>query len=336
MEDAFIDALMEAQKQGLQTDNGSFKNAGWQIALEAIRGRTAQTIDVKQVKTKWDTLKQDWKTWRAFKEHTGLGWDREKGVPTAEPEILEAYFQSNPRARKFRDKPIPYAEQLQALLDGAMATGEESHTIAAAIHIIQGEAENRLNDDDFDSDVEESYEWPESPSLPTIDAPSISLQSPGDLATTPDSTASNPSLVVTNTGNRSNTTSSLRHRKRSQTNAAEADLRRRKRTGGVVLADAIHDTVDELKQSNKLWADQLAQQESVATRQWQKQEDANSRVANVLVTEFDDLSVEEQAFINSVLENPSKASLFLAWTLERRRDWVNQALSQRYQGLDLG
>jgi Myb/SANT-like DNA-binding domain len=56
MEDAFIDALIEAQKQGFQTDNGSFKNAGWQIALEVIRGRTAQTIDVKQVKTKWDTL----------------------------------------------------------------------------------------------------------------------------------------------------------------------------------------------------------------------------------------------------------------------------------------
>src|SRR4029077_10966097 len=70
-------------------------------------------------------FKLDWKAWRHFVDQSGHGWDAEKGVPTAEPDVLEAYFEAHPRARKFRNKPIPYAEQLQTLLHGALATGED-------------------------------------------------------------------------------------------------------------------------------------------------------------------------------------------------------------------
>lgn len=59
MEDALIDALMEAQRQGLQTDNASFKSAGWQLALEAVARCTTQPVEAKQVRSKWDTFKAD-------------------------------------------------------------------------------------------------------------------------------------------------------------------------------------------------------------------------------------------------------------------------------------
>jgi hypothetical protein len=337
MEDALIDTLMEAQTQGLNTDNASFKPAGWQMALEAVKRCTNQPIEVKQIKSKWDTFKADWKAWKAFIGHTGFGWDAEKGVPTTEPEVLEAYFQSNPRTRKFRDRPIPYADQLQIILEGAVTTGEDTRSITGAILASQVALEQRLNNDnsDVDSETEETYEWPESPLHAAVATPSVPL-----LATTQIQTDDNSAILADLTAarlpsvsldratpttdpspasNRSNTESSLRQRKRSQKNAAEADSRKRKKTSGYALADAIHATADVLKDSNKLMADQLVQQG-----------DISSRIASVIVTEFNDLLVEEQAFVNSVLENKGKASLFLAWTLEQRKIWVDQVLSQRH------
>src|SRR4029077_6387173 len=90
------------------------------MALEAVQAVTNQLVTIQQVKSKYDAFKLDWKAWRHFVDQSGHGWDAEKGVPTAEPDVLEAYFEAHPRARKFRNKPIPYAEQLQTLLYGAL------------------------------------------------------------------------------------------------------------------------------------------------------------------------------------------------------------------------
>jgi len=48
----------------------------------------------------------------------------------------------------------------------------------------------------------------------------------------------------------------------------------------------------------------------------------------ILVSDFEELSVVEQDLVNTVLENRSKALLFLAQTPERRRVWVEQFLIQ--------
>jgi hypothetical protein len=73
MEEALLDTLLDAQTQGLQTDNGPFKTAGWNVVLEAIKACTTQVITVQQVKSKYCTLKQDWEAWKAFIDHTGGG-----------------------------------------------------------------------------------------------------------------------------------------------------------------------------------------------------------------------------------------------------------------------
>jgi hypothetical protein len=69
---------------------------------------------------------------------------------------------------------------------------------------------------------------------------------------------------------------------------------------------------------------QLKQRDEIATRQLARkdQEDVASQVVNILISEFGELSLAEQDFINSILENRSKALLFLAQTPERRRIWV--------------
>ena len=54
--------------------------------MAAVNTCTSQGITVQQIKSKYDSLKLDWKAWKAFIDHTGLGWDSEKGVPTGPPD----------------------------------------------------------------------------------------------------------------------------------------------------------------------------------------------------------------------------------------------------------
>lgn len=161
MEEALLDTLLDAQTQGLQTDNGSFKSAAWNMAFEAVKACTSQDITIPQIKSKYDVLKQDWKAWKAFIDHTGLGWDSEKGVPTAAPEVLETFFQTCPRARKFRDNPIPCESKLQTLLEGAIATGDNALPIGDTIQLL---AVDSGPEEGEQSDTTEEYPWSPTPS----------------------------------------------------------------------------------------------------------------------------------------------------------------------------
>jgi len=289
-----------------------------------VKACMIQTVTVRQIKSKYDAFKQDWKAWKAFIDHTGLGWDSEKGVPTGPPEVLEAFFQACPRARKFRDKPIPYESKLRTLLDGAIAVGENAIPISNVLQQIsvnsdnseEPEMQNENPNNDSDQGETDEYSWPSSP------PPSAT---PGPIST--------PATTNTNQGTATQD-SNLERRKRKSKNAAAADLRKRRKTNDHALADVMGLSVDEWKNTNKLYADQLKQQNSIARRQFERKEkeDVISRVVDVLTSEFEDLSVVEEDFINSVLESKSVAVLFLARTPERRRIWVEQILAQRHEG----
>lgn len=320
MEGALLDALMQAQERGLQTDNASFKAAGWEMALTSVQQATTQNVVTHQIKVKYDTLKQDWKAWKSFIEHTGFGWDEEKGVPTAEPEILETYFQSNPRARKFRDRPLPHAEKLQTLLDGAVATGEHASTPLNAMRYLSGHSASQLIEDDemlvphndeidHGSDVPEEIEWSPSPPRATLHTTSRGEIDDGLAMATPSPTTPEPASIPSVNARRE---SGLRLRKRSSRNAMEAESRKRNKNSGHAVADALDRTVEEWKVSNKLLADQ----------------DISGRVVALIVSEFKDLSVLEKDLISSTLDNKMRANLFLALTQEERKVWVARQLSE--------
>jgi Myb/SANT-like DNA-binding domain len=339
MEEALLDTLLDAQTQGLQTDNGGFKTTGWNLALEAVKACTIQTVTVQQIKSKYDAFKQDWKAWKAFIDHTGLGWDSEKGVPTGPPEVLEAFFQACPRARKFRDKPIPYESKLRTLLDGAIAVGANAIPISNVLQQIsvnsdnseEPEMQNENPNNDSDQGETDEYSWPSSPPPSATPGP---ISTPATTNTTQVTATQGTATQGTATQGTTTQDSNLGRRKRKSKNAAAADLRKRRKTSGHALADVMGLSVDEWKNTNKLYADQLKQQNSIARRQFERKEkeDVISRVVDVLTSEFEDLSVVEEDFINSVLENKSVAVLFLARTPERRRIWVEQILAQRHEG----
>jgi len=119
--------------------------------------------------------------------------------------------------------------------------------------------------------------------------------------------------------------------KRKAANAAEADLRKRKKSSGHAIADVLGETVNEWKNTNLLFSNQLKQRDDITRRRAENNEKADftSRIVGILVTEFGELSMVEQDIVNTVLENRSKALLFLAQTPERRRVWVEQLLQNQ-------
>jgi Myb/SANT-like DNA-binding domain len=372
MEEALLDTLLDAQTQGLQTDNGGFKITAWNLALDAIKAGTFQEINIQQIKSKYDSLKQDWKAWKAFTDHTGLGWDCEKGVPTGPPDVLEAFFTVYPRARKFRDSPIPNESKLRTLLDGAMATGQYGDTIGNMLQPSDSSDETNTpnetppDNEDNDGGNSEPYSWTASPpayptpptatpdvaaaanptpptvtpgvavaanpSPPTATPSAAVAANPSPPTATPSAAvAANPSPPTATPGAAvpaNPTPATLRNKKRKAKNAAEADLRKRKKSSGHAIADVLAETVNEWKNTNLLFSDQLKQRDDIARRRVENKEkdDLTSRIVGILISDFGELSVIEQDLVNTVLENRSKALLFLSQTPERRRDWVEQII----------
>ena len=66
-----LEGLLEAVRKGYRADS-SYKADGWKIALDRTLAVTQQPITVKQIKSKHDNHKKDWKLW---KDLCGLsGW----------------------------------------------------------------------------------------------------------------------------------------------------------------------------------------------------------------------------------------------------------------------
>jgi hypothetical protein len=76
---------------------------------------------------------------------------------------------------------------------------------------------------------------------------------------------------------------------------------------------------------------QLKQQEDIAARQFDRT-DIASRVVNVIVSEFDELSIVEQDIVISALVNTRSRTLLFLARPERRRAWVDYLLAQRQEG----
>jgi hypothetical protein len=293
MEEAMLDALLSAQAQGLQTDNAAYKSTGWQMALDAVQKCTSYSVQLQQIKSKHDTHKKGWKAWKEFCNQSGFGWDYEKGVPTSSPDILDAHFEAHPEARKFRDKPLAFADKLAVLLDGHLATGDRSRTARELLA--------EANDESIEEDVDDSslYE--------SIESESVTDSLP--QSTTRSTTMSpEPSRARTLAAAPSNL------RKRSLENAAKAELKRQKKSGPHSLADAITDAVRELSTSREALVE--------------GNKEPGQKVASILVSGEFNLTDEEQVTVFSAIKNEDMIDLFLARDKDGRKRFVEKVLAE--------
>jgi len=127
-----LEGLVEAVNKGYCADS-SYKANGWKIALTCTIAVAQQPITLKQIKSKHDNYKRDWKVWMELCGLSGWGWDEAKGVPIASEEVMETYFKAHPKAIKFRDTPPAFLNLLQELFKGVLATGSYARSINKAI-----------------------------------------------------------------------------------------------------------------------------------------------------------------------------------------------------------
>ncbi|XTI88563.1 hypothetical protein V2W45_1238183, partial [Cenococcum geophilum] len=57
----------------------------------------------------------------------------DKGVPVASKEVIEAYFEANPAAKKFCNTPPAFLNLLQELFNGILVIGNYARLINEAI-----------------------------------------------------------------------------------------------------------------------------------------------------------------------------------------------------------
>lgn len=69
-------------------------------------------------------LKKSYRTVRDLRNTSGFGWDDENQIVTADSAAWEEYIAAHPEAKPFRTKPFPLYDNLQAICQAIIATGD--------------------------------------------------------------------------------------------------------------------------------------------------------------------------------------------------------------------
>ena len=127
-----LEGLVKAVQKGYYVDS-SYKANGQKIALNCTLAVTQQPITIKQIKSKHDNYKKDWKLQKELYNLSSQGQNKDKGVPVTSKEVIETYFKANPTTKKFCNTPPIFLNLLQELFDGILATGNYIRLINKAI-----------------------------------------------------------------------------------------------------------------------------------------------------------------------------------------------------------
>ena len=163
MEEVMLEGLLKAVRKGYRADS-SYKADGWKIALNYTLAVAQQSVTIKQIKSKHDNQKRDWKLWKELCSLSSWGWDEDKGVPIASKEVIGAYFKANSTAKKFCNTPPAFLNLLQELFNGILAIGNYIRLINKAIKsyidpelllAVASQASGLADEEDKDEDEKE-------------------------------------------------------------------------------------------------------------------------------------------------------------------------------------
>ena len=127
-----LEGLIKAVNKGYYVDS-SYKANGQKIALTYIIAIIQQPITLKQIKSKHNNHKRDWKVQIELYNLSSQGWDKAKGVPIASKEVIETYFKAHPKAVKFCNIPPTFLNLLQELFKGVLVIGSYTRLINEVI-----------------------------------------------------------------------------------------------------------------------------------------------------------------------------------------------------------
>lgn len=114
-----IGLLKDHDVPGFRTHNAWSKEA-WTNIVCRLNAKFGCSFTLNQVKQKEQDLKKDYRVVKELQEESGFGWDSERKMVTAPPNVWAnfAACKNNSDALTWQDKSFPYFDDLFALYDG--------------------------------------------------------------------------------------------------------------------------------------------------------------------------------------------------------------------------
>ncbi|KAK8554160.1 hypothetical protein V6N12_031133 [Hibiscus sabdariffa] len=115
-----LDQVSKGERNGT-----ALAKKGWQGVTFYFFDLIGKKYDKSQFKNMWDSLKREWSVWyKLFVKETCLGWDSVKNIVDASNEWWEQKIAENPKYEKFRNKGLPFYNELTILFKDVAVTGE--------------------------------------------------------------------------------------------------------------------------------------------------------------------------------------------------------------------
>ncbi|XP_040374674.1 L10-interacting MYB domain-containing protein-like [Rosa chinensis] len=130
--------------------NTHFNPEGWVNIINNFCNETGKEYTRKQMKNKWDSLKDHWKLWKDLKgKETGLGWDHKRQTIDASDEWWRLKIEKNKEYGKLKKKGIApdFEDKLDKMFMGISATGQHAYSPSSALPIPRSphEGNNEVN-----------------------------------------------------------------------------------------------------------------------------------------------------------------------------------------------
>ncbi|XP_045800427.1 L10-interacting MYB domain-containing protein-like [Trifolium pratense] len=140
--ESFLKACFDQVTKGERVGT-CFTKKGWKGIVSQFNALTGRKYDKIKLKNRYDNLRKEWRVWdNLFGKVTGLGWNSEKNTVDAPDEWWENKILENPLYGKFRDKGLPFAQELTTLFKDVVATGEFAFAPSSGILPPKGYSSN--------------------------------------------------------------------------------------------------------------------------------------------------------------------------------------------------
>ncbi|OQS06357.1 hypothetical protein THRCLA_01597 [Thraustotheca clavata] len=103
---------------GRTTSNGGLKKDGWHHLLRYFNSLLDLNYQKSQLQSRWTILKKRHSLFKLLKTSPDFQWDAEHQLPVASQAVWNDFIAKYPDALQYRTTPLPYFNELDAILSG--------------------------------------------------------------------------------------------------------------------------------------------------------------------------------------------------------------------------
>lgn len=315
--EVLLDCLIDLDDERLRGAHISATQI-WETAAARTTKAQGSTINARAAKSKRDIMKREYKIWTQILSQPGFARD-ENGDLLASDTLWDAYlqvqdhfihmlktvltrfrlsFQAHPEAKKFRHSQIEFEEKLDELFPNE-SNGTETPNIPLRPPHVGG----------YDDDEEECER-----DLEMLNTEMSGIEEP--FADELEAESRLKKRVSEDEGHlKKRARHSISASTRVPTTQSNVLLNNPKMVDIISFTESLDDLVADMKSSIEMLEKFSAEQKT-----------PTERAVELLFTEFDDFSTDDQVKVSLALEDDTKARIFLVGTPEFRRSWATHTV----------